>query len=50
MEKLAAFMEQNGLRSDLGTRRRHHEIYLSDPRRTAPERLKTVLRTPVREE
>lgn len=49
MEKLAAFMEQNGLRSDLGTRRRHHEIYLSDPRRTAPERLKTVLRTPVRE-
>ena len=26
-----------------------HEIYLSDPRRTAPERLKTVLRTPVRE-
>ncbi|GAA1908868.1 GyrI-like domain-containing protein [Arthrobacter gandavensis] len=26
----------------------HHEIYLSDPRRTAPERLKTVLRQPVR--
>lgn len=25
----------------------HHEIYLSDPRRTAPERLKTVLRQPV---
>jgi hypothetical protein len=29
-------------------RGRHHEIYLGDPRRTAPERLKTVLRNPVR--
>lgn len=27
----------------------HHEIYLSDPRRTAPEKLKTVLRQPVKE-
>lgn len=27
---------------------RHHEIYLSDPRKTAPEKLKTVLRHPVR--
>jgi len=27
---------------------RHHEIYLNDPRRTAPEKLKTVLRQPVR--
>ena len=26
----------------------HHEIYLNDPRRTAPEKLKTVLRQPVR--
>ena len=30
-------------------RGRHHEVYLGDPRRTAPERLKTVLRHPVRE-
>ncbi len=28
-------------------RGRHHEIYLSDPRRTAPERMKTILRQPV---
>lgn len=28
--------------------RRHHEIYLSDPRRTAPEKLRTVIRLPVR--
>lgn len=26
---------------------RHHEIYLTDPRRTAPERLRTILRQPV---
>jgi hypothetical protein len=30
-----------------GRIRRHHEIYLSDPRKTAPEKLKTVLRHPV---
>ena len=28
-------------------RGRHHEIYLGDPRRTAPERLRTILRHPV---
>lgn len=28
---------------------RHHEIYLSDPRKTAPEKLKTLLRQPVRQ-
>lgn len=38
------FVPQNGL-DMVG---RHHEIYLSDPRRTAPEKLKTVLRQPVR--
>jgi hypothetical protein len=27
--------------------RRHHEIYLSDPRKTAPEKLKTVVRHPI---
>jgi hypothetical protein len=27
---------------------KHHEIYLSDPRRTAPEKLKTILRQPMR--
>ena len=32
--------------SDFSDTRFHHEIYLSDPRRTAPEKLKTVLRHP----
>jgi len=27
---------------------KHHEIYLSDPRKTAPEKLKTILRQPVK--
>lgn len=47
MEKMTLFMKENGLTSEVGNGRKHHEIYLSDPRRTAPERLKTVLRTPV---
>jgi hypothetical protein len=34
-------------REGLAPRGRHHEIYLGDPRRSAPERLRTVLRQPV---
>ena len=41
--RLHEAIEARGLR----LRGRHHEIYLGDPRRTAPERLKTVLRQPV---
>ena len=40
IERLYAFARQNGLRG-CG---KHHEIYLGDPRRSAPEKLKTVLR------
>lgn len=36
-----------GYRMDYSAERLHHEIYLSDPRRTAPEKLKTVIRLPV---
>lgn len=42
------FISENGYASDIGEVRRHHEIYLSDPRRTAAEKLKTVIRHPVR--
>jgi hypothetical protein len=38
------YLPENGL-TEAG---RHHEVYLSDPRRTAPARLKTILRQPVR--
>lgn len=44
VSKMAAFARQQ----DLEFCRRHHEIYLSDPRRVPPERLKTILRHPVR--
>jgi hypothetical protein len=44
IERLHAFVRENGYE----LRGKHHEIYLGDPRRTAPERLKTVLRHPVR--
>jgi len=41
--KMAALTEENGM-SFTG---KHHEIYLSDPRRVAPEKLKTIVRRPV---
>ena len=42
------FIDRNGLRSDINETRRHHEIYLSDPRKTETSKLKTVLRIPVK--
>ena len=48
IEKLEKFIQEQGCQQDLSETRRHHEIYLSDPRRTAPEKLKTVIRHPVR--
>lgn len=41
------FAAEQGCALDLSDTRRHHEIYLSDARRCAPERLKTVIRHPV---
>ena len=45
---MEAFAAKNGFASDCGGVRRHHEIYLSDARKCAPERLKTVIRIPLR--
>ena len=45
---LDAFAAQNGYIVDICDTRRHHEIYISDPNKTAPEKLKTVLRHPIR--
>ncbi len=42
-EKMDLFARENGYRMH----GKHHEIYMGDPRRTAPEKLKTVLRQPV---
>ena len=43
-----AFLEETGYVNDFSETKLHHEIYLSDPRRTAPEKLKTVIRHPIR--
>ena len=42
------YMEDQGYELDINDTRRHHEIYLSDARKVAPERLKTVIRHPIR--
>lgn len=43
-----AYIEQNGYENDFSDTRLHHEIYLSDARRVAPEKMKTVIRHPIR--
>lgn len=43
-----AFLEANGYVNDFSEGRLHHEIYLSDPRKTAPEKRKTVIRHPIK--
>lgn len=48
------FMEENNYRNAIGDKRsdglvrRHHEIYLADPRKTEPAKMKTVLRHPIK--
>ncbi len=47
MRLLGDYIEENGWKNITDAQHKHHEIYLSDPRRTAEEKLKTVLRCPV---
>ena len=42
------FIGDNGYENDISDTRRHHEIYLSDARKVAPEKLKTVIRHPIK--
>ena len=42
------YVEQNGYELDITDTRYHHEIYLSDARKVAPEKLKTVIRHPIK--
>lgn len=46
--RMSDFAEQQGYKLDITDQRFHHEIYLSDARRVAPERLKTVIRHPIK--
>lgn len=43
-----AFLEENGYENDINENRLHHEIYMSDARKVAPEKWKTVIRHPIR--
>lgn len=42
------YIEENGYKNDITDKRLHHEIYLSDVRKTAPEKWKTVIRHPIK--
>ena len=43
-----AFLEENGYENDINENRLHHEIYISDARKVAPEKWKTVIRHPIK--
>ena len=47
-EKMATFVEENGFALDINESRFHHEIYISDPRKTVLDKLKIVLRHPIK--
>jgi hypothetical protein len=42
------FIDNNNLANDINDKRKHHKIYLSDPRKGDPKKIKTVLRIPVK--
>lgn len=42
------FIKEKGYENDFSETRMHHEIYLSDARRVSPEKLKTVIRHPIK--
>ena len=48
VEKMHRYMEEQGYVPDITDQRFHHEIYLSDARRCAPEKLRTVIRLPIK--
>ena len=48
VELMHKFMEEQGYGLDITDERMHHEIYLSDARKVAPEKLRTVVRHPIK--
>ena len=49
IQRMHTFLEQEGCEVDFSEKRLHHEIYLSDARKTVPEKRRTVIRHPIRE-
>lgn len=47
VEIMNQFLQEKGYRNDFNKSRLHHEIYLSDARKNAPEKWKTVIRHPI---
>lgn len=50
IDRMDAYLQEQGYENDFGEGRFHHEIYLSDARRVAPEKWKTVIRHPIRKQ
>ena len=48
VQQMHEFMEKEGYELDITDRRLHHEIYLSDVRKVALDKLKTVIRHPIK--
>ncbi|MFC2730295.1 MAG: GyrI-like domain-containing protein [Pauljensenia sp.] len=48
VEAMHAYARECGYAIDLMQERRHHEIYLSDARKVAPDKLKTIIRHPIK--
>ena len=48
VELMHKYMEEQGYELDITDERMHHEIYLSDARKVAPDKLKTVIRHPIK--
>ena len=48
LARMNAFAAEQGYAVDFSETRFHHELYLSDPNRTAPEKRKTILRHPLK--
>lgn len=42
------FIDKEGYQLDISDLRHHHEMYLSDPRKTKPNKLKTIIRHPIK--
>ncbi len=42
------YLDARGYENDFSGQRKHHEIYMSDARKVAPEKWKTVIRHPIR--
>lgn len=47
-KKMSDYAKEKGYEIDISDTRYHHEIYISDPRRTETAKLKTVIRHPIK--